>query len=274
MDLKLGGGLGYRPMLHESTLAFREGIDWLEIIADQFIPLTQVRREKLKELRQLFPCVPHCLNMSIGGAAEVDVIYLEQVAEISEILDAPWVSDHFAFTNTNNVDLGHLAPIIWSRETARVVARRAGLVERAVGRPLILENIAYHFSMSDGLSETEFITEVLEMSEVGLLLDVSNIFSNSLNHGFSPFDFIDEIPLDRVVQMHLAGGRWDGEIFEDSHDSAVQKEVWDLAEIVSSASPLRAALVERDGNFPPFEDLLREVDGARSLVANGRLRNP
>jgi hypothetical protein len=168
------------------------------------------------------------------------------------------------------IDLGHLTPIMWTRGAAASVAGRAQEIQRELGRTFLLENITYHFTVGCDLTEAQFITEIMENCDAGLLVDVSNVFSNSVNHSFDPFAMLEGIPLERAVQLHLAGGHWDGDVLEDAHDSAVSPEVWELADFVSERAPLRGALVERDDRFPSdFTELLAEVARARALVGRG-----
>ncbi|GAA3436256.1 hypothetical protein GCM10018954_058650 [Kutzneria kofuensis] len=105
---KLGSGLGYRAGLHERTMASTAHIDWLELLAEHFLPLTPWRRRLLDQLRTAYVCVPHCLNLSVGGLGGVDESYLDALCEISALIDAPWVSDHLCFTEGDGFDFGHL----------------------------------------------------------------------------------------------------------------------------------------------------------------------
>jgi uncharacterized protein len=263
----LGVGLGYRVELHSEIAAGPAEIEWLEIIADQFLPLAGARRNRLSDISTQYRCVPHSLNLSVGGSAPLDEAYLHSLCMLAEFVDAPWSSDHLCFTEAAGIDLGHLTPVPWTREVARGAAAKIRRIQQRLGRPFLLENITYHFRLRQELSEAEFIREVLEQGDCWMLLDVSNVYTNSVNHGFDPYAFLDEIPLERVVQMHIAGGRWDGDWLEDSHDAPVAEPVWDLARYAADRSDLKAVLLERDAHFPEdFSVLLGELRRARSLV--------
>jgi uncharacterized protein (UPF0276 family) len=265
----LGSGLGYRAGLHERTMASTAHIDWLELLAEHFLPLTPWRRDLLHELRAAYVCVPHCLNLSVGGVGEVDESYLAALREISGLIDAPWVSDHLCFTEGDGLDFGHLTPLPWTRRTADRAADKAAYIQRRLGRPFLLENITYHFRLGGELTEAQFIERVLTRADCGMLLDLNNVYTNAVNHGFDAVAFLDQLPLDRVVQLHVAGGRWHGAVLEDSHDAPVPDEVWRLVEhIMPRATSLRAVLLERDAEFPAeFEVLLGEIARARDLLA-------
>lgn len=267
----LGAGLGYRFDLHEQTLANESGVDFLELIGEHFVPLSQ-NRQLLGALGRRYACVPHCLNLSVGGDSAVDEAYVDAIREVSDIVDAPWVSDHLCFTEGDGIDFGHLTPLPWTGEAASAAARKAAYIQRRLGRPFLLENITYHFTMGGELSEAQFIEKVLDESGCGMLLDLNNVYTNSVNHGFDPVEFLAQLPLDRVAQMHIAGGKWHGDVLEDSHDAPVPEEVWRLVEFAVARSPVRAVLLERDDDFPPdFGALLGELGRARELLARPKL---
>src|SRR5262249_41955327 len=133
----LGVGLGYRPQLHDAILRARDQIDWLELVAESFLPLSPRRRALLAELTSHFRGVPHCTQRPLGSDGPLDLRLVEQVAELAEVVDAPWVSDHFCFTTAGGVRLGHLAPVPWTHAAATAMAEKARTVSRLVGRPFL-----------------------------------------------------------------------------------------------------------------------------------------
>jgi uncharacterized protein (UPF0276 family) len=269
----LGAGLGYRPAIHGEILAARGRIQWLELITEDFLPLTPARRELLAELTGTFRCVPHGTELSIGSAEPVDVRYLDQVTGVVDAVSAPWFSDHLCFTTAGGFRLAHLTPIQWTREMAALVAAKARQIQAAVGRPFLLENITYGFILPGELSEAEFIESVLDQSGCYLLLDVTNVYTNATNFGFDPMEFLRRIPLDRVMQLHVAGGQWEDGVLMDSHDAPVPEEVWPLVEFAAAHAPVRGILIERDTNFPEnIGDLFTEVDRAASLFGRRETR--
>ncbi len=150
---------------------------------------------------------------------------------------------------------------------ASLIAAKARQVQETVGLPFLLENITYTFTLPGELSEAEFIEAVMEQSGCYLLLDVTNVYTNARNLGFDAMEFLTKIPLERVVQLHVAGGQWKDGLLLDSHDSSVPAEVWPLAGYVIDHAPVRGILVERDANFPAdFAELLRDVDRAADQI--------
>ncbi|MET7672588.1 DUF692 domain-containing protein [Micromonospora luteifusca] len=273
----LGVGLGYREELHDGILAHRTAIDWLEIVTDRYL-VDPANNELLRSLRDSFVVVTHGLEMSIGSDAPVDPDYLDAVAAVADAVDAPWVSDHLCFTRENGVELHNLTPVLRTEQKVRTIAANAQRVQDRLGRPFLLENITYYLDLPGHMTEAEFITAVLDRCDCGLLLDLNNVVVNAANHGFDPYEFLDALPLDRVVQVHLAGNLPQGiggvEVI-DGHDAPVGQDVFALLEYLESRQPVRATMIERDAHFPDdFIDLVDELDRVRTtLVAGGSARS-
>lgn len=263
----LGAGLGYRGEIEEQIKANRGKIDFLELISDHYIDTNPFKDQELAELSQEFPIVLHGVAMSIGTAAPLEEDYLLKLAGIARKSKALWLSDHLCFTKAGGIDLGQLTPLPFTEEAIEIVCHNVKQVKRHVKAPFLLENITYYFPIPGAeMDEPEFITRVLKEADCGLLLDVTNLFTNATNHGYDPYEFLKSIPLDRVVQIHLAGGMWMQEVLIDSHSHAVPAEVWELLTWVVAHSAVKGVLVERDDNFPPFSELIGELDAARKII--------
>ncbi|MFF7449638.1 MULTISPECIES: DUF692 family multinuclear iron-containing protein [unclassified Streptomyces] len=271
----LGTGLGYRPELHDRIMEHRADIAWLEVITDFYLDAPAAQRE-LRALAEVFPIVPHSLELSIGSTDEVDPDYLRAVAEVADCVDAPWVSDHLCFTREAGVHLGNLTPVVRTRKHARRIAQKAQHVQDILGRPFLLENIASYVDPSGELSEAEMLREILEHCDCGLLLDLSNVDINARNFGFDPYEFLDAVPLDRVVQIHVAGSTpadRDGWMELDRHDAPVNDQVLALLAYVRDRADLKGVLLERDENFPEdFAEILAELRRTSAVWAAGATR--
>lgn len=267
----LGVGLGYREELHDGILAHRDDIGWLEIVTDRY--LSDPRQQLLRTLRESFVLVAHGLEMSIGSYAPLDTGYLDAVAAVADAVDAPWVSDHLCFTREAGVELHELAPVLRTPERAKAVAARAQQVQERLGRPFLLENISYYVDFPSEMSEPEFIGAVLDHCDCGLLLDLNNLAGNAANHGFDPGAYLDALPVDRVVQVHLAGNTpqpGDGRPSPDRHNGPVAQEVFALLERLERRHHVKAAMVERDQDFPAdFRELTGDLDRTRAALAAG-----
>jgi uncharacterized protein (UPF0276 family) len=264
----LGVGLGYRSDLDTQIWLHQSSIDWLEVISEHYMARPQEKIDQALRLRGVFPLIPHGVEMSIGTAGELDPVYVDSLAELVSVIGAPWFSDHLCFTRAGGIALGQLTPLPRSRATAAEIARKARWLQERIGAPFLLENITYYIDIESPLSEAEFIVEVMERCECGLLLDLTNVFINGINHRFTALDFLESIPLERVVQIHLAGGEPSAGAFLDTHSSPVPDEVFGLLRYVVDRAPnLKAVLIERDSNYPDdFQELAHDLTVAREIV--------
>lgn len=262
----LGVGLGFREPLRGEIFLRRDEIDFLEITADHYLDATREKLRELDLLREHFTLIPHALDLSLGSAEGLDADYLRKLARLVRRLDPPWWSEHVAFTRAGGVEIGHLAPTPFSAEAARVFARNVANARAHIDAPLILENITYTLTLPGAThGEAEFLSEVVERADCGLLLDVTNLHINSVNHGYDPREFLGRLPLGRVVQLHFVGGHRHGRELIDSHSERTPEEVWDIMRHVLERAPVRGAVLERDENLPPLAELLAELGRAREM---------
>jgi uncharacterized protein (UPF0276 family) len=193
---------------------------------------------------------------------------LIKLQKIIHLAEAPWWSDHLCFTKFQDVDLGHLAELPFIQETVDVVSKNIKIAKDYIDVPMILENITYTigFELKE-MSEHEFFRRILEKNDCGMLLDVTNLYANCLNHKYNPFSYLDNLPLEKVIQLHFVGGHFIkcGE-YIDSHSHKTPEDIWKLLEeVVSRCSNLKGIILERDGNFPDIEELLEELERAREI---------
>lgn len=272
----LGVGLGYRPELDASIRAHRSSIDCLEIISEHYFDVSPERAQHLAALAEQFPLIPHGIEMSIGTVGDLDANYLTALDGVVSGVHGPWASDHLSFTRAGGISLGQLTPLRRTREMAIEIAAKAQRVQNLLGVPFLLENVSYYIEFGTEMNEADFICEVMSRCQCGILLDVTNLFLNSRNHDYDPIAFLGTIPLDRVVQIHLAGGDSNehqmGEVLVDLHGAAVYEEVWELlACVVPRVPQLRSIIIERDQNFPEdFGEILADLERARSIMSRSR----
>jgi uncharacterized protein (UPF0276 family) len=269
----LGVGLGYRVPLHDDILANADRIDFLEFISDQYLYAPQEKIDRLVALGETFPLIPHGIGMSIGTAEPLSPDYLRRLAGVVERVDAPWFSDHLSFTKVPDTDVEQLTPLWFTEESLATVRRNLRQVNEFIGdRQFLLENITYYFPVpGNEMTEAEFVTGVLDGNETGLLLDINNVYVNSVNLGFDPYEFLDSIPLERTVQIHLAGGTYVRDMLVDSHSAPVHEKVWEMLGYVLDRAPVKAILLEWDQDWPQFGVLLDHLDRARALLRASRV---
>jgi uncharacterized protein (UPF0276 family) len=262
----LGVGIGFREPFRAGLFRHRDRVDFLEVTADHYFDARGEKRAELELLADHFPIIPHGLDLSLGSAEGVDADYLDALADLVVRLDPPWWSEHIAFTRAGGVSIGHLAPLPWTREAVDVIARNVEQVRRRIPVPLILENITAPLVVPGGeMDEVEFVTAVLDRTGCGLLCDVTNLYTNAVNHGLNLESVLDRWPWERVVQLHFAGGHWQDGSLIDSHAHPAPPQVWDVLEAAVARAPVRGIILERDENLPPFAELLVELDRARAI---------
>jgi uncharacterized protein len=273
----LGGiGLGLRwEFLEEVLDAPLLGVDFFEVSPENYLGRGGYYPSALERIAERYPIVTHGLTLSLGAIAEPDANYLSALQTEVSRLHTPWHSDHLCFASAGERVLHELLPLKFSDENVRRVAERARRMESILGRPFALENITYYVHPGEPeLSELEFLQAVLEQSKAYLLLDVNNVYVNSQNHAFDPYAFIAALPLDRVLEIHVAGHRkLDSGLLLDSHGQAVSDPVLQLLEwTIERAGPV-PVLLERDNDVPALSELLREVLQLRELQARALRRH-
>jgi hypothetical protein len=217
-------GVGFRLPHLRDLLERDTGVDFLELVTDNFLHL--VEAPILAELSARFPIVLHGVGLDLLGPRGLDEDYLERVARLADRVDACLVTDHLAWTADEHVVHHELLPVPMCDETVELAAERARFVSRRIGRPFGLENPSSYLRWNDDeMTEWEFFERVCESAECGMLLDVNNVAVSAHNQGFDPVRYVDSIDLSRLVQLHVAGqrgtSRTDGSI--DSGDSTDER---------------------------------------------------
>lgn len=264
----LGIGLGLRREIAAETFAHSSSIDWLEIVPENYMEIGGAARERLDSALEQWPIISHGINLSIGSTDELNIDYLKALKQLLEQVNSAWFSDHLCFTSFDNIYLQDLLPLPFSKEAVQHIVERIKRVQDFVGRPFLLENISFYMQMPGSeMLETEFMSEILEKADCGLLLDVNNVYVNSLNHNFDPVDFVNRLPLDRVVQIHVAGHKRVGDYILDTHGAAVVDPVFELLSHVLRKTTVNGIMLERDQNFPEFSQIIAELDRLREIAS-------
>jgi hypothetical protein len=262
----IGAGMGYRRDLRDGTLAAGGELGLLEIVTEHFIQRPR-QLDELAELVQQFAIVLHSLNLSVGSATPIDYDYLRSVRRILEVSKAPYQSDHLCMSRMPGINMGHLTPIWLTRSLLELVVRKVDAIQSFLGKPLVLETITYYFEIPMGdISQPAFFRELVERTGCGILMDIANLDINASNHGFDPIAYLEEMPLDHVVQVHLAGGHRTLERREDSHSELVEESTWKLFDALAARTKVKAVILEHDQNFPEFSVLLDEVKRAQRIL--------
>jgi len=249
-------GLGYRRELDAWIDSQPADVDCLELTAEHFFLDGE---ETLSRLAQKFQLYVHGLGLSLGTPGPLDPERLHQFARVVRAANPEWISDHIAFTRTAEVDLGHLNPVPLTRAMLRVIADHAREVSERCQKPILLENITSHLQLTGDLSETDFLNQLCERAGCGLLLDVTNLFINSRNHGYDARQWLHAIEPGRITQLHIVGYARAGERYTDSHSQPIQEELIELAQAVVRHAPVQAITLEWDEDFPAPMELELEI---------------
>ena len=261
-----GAGLGLRRALLGSLAAgVPEAIDFFEVAPANWIGVGGRLGRQFAELAEQRPVALHGLSLDIGGTRPLDWELLGRIREFMERFAAPCYSEHLSYC----ADDGHLydlLPLPFTEEAVRYVARRIREVQDFLGRRIAMENASYYAAPARQMSEGEFLRAVLEEADCDLLLDVNNIYVNSINHGYDAGAFLRSLPGERAVYIHVAGHYVEAEDLRvDTHGADVIDPVWALlGEAYRCFGPL-PTLLERDFNIPGLDRLLAEVGTIRRL---------
>ena len=265
-------GFTYRTELHDEIMANRSHFEILEVVADQLMDASAVVAGPILADLAQFPVVMHSLNLSLGSAHPCRTQYLEGLATLAAKLRPLWCSDHLCFTQSRELELGQLTPLPFTEEACDAVCANLRRVRAYLPQyQFLVENITNYIHYPDNdYSEAGFINQVLARSGAGLLLDINNVFVNSVNYRFDPYRFVDSIIPGAVQQVHIAGHQHTELGVLDSHDTRVSDEVWELLEYALERLPIKAVTLEWDCDFPSTSVLIDELSIARQLCHGAR----
>ena len=271
----LGFGVGLRSQHFQYILDNQPEMDWFEIISENFIDSKGWPRKVIERMAEHYPIVMHGVSMSIGSTDSLNIDYLKKLKAFAEKIDAKWISDHLCWTGVLGKNSHDLLPLPLTEETLIHVVDRIKRVQDILERPLVLENPSSYLQFQDdSLTEYDFIREMANLSDCRLLLDVNNVYVSSFNHQYDPSTYIQSLPLEKVVQFHLAGHTNKGTHIIDTHDDHVVTEVWKLyAEAIKKTGPV-STLLEWDANIPEFPELRKEILKAKTIFEGGDIPAP
>jgi hypothetical protein len=271
-----GFGLGLRTDHYADFLRHRPvGVDWLEIISENYMVPGGAPLHHLDRIRADHPMVMHGVSLNIGGTDPLDLDYLRQLRTLIQRVEPVWVSDHFCWTGVNGTNLHDLLPLPMTEAALRHVVDRIGRVQDLLGRQLVLETASTYVRFAgDDMAEHSFVAEVARRADCKLLLDVNNVYVSSINHGWDAHEYINALPADKVVQLHLAGHSVVDGFLIDTHDAPVCDAVWALYEHTLRRMGPKPTMIERDDHIPVLDELLAELQKARQLAAQVQAAQP
>lgn len=269
----LGIGIGarakhYAALFGETSAKPHDKVDWLEVISENFMVGGGKPHRNLARLIDDYRLVPHGVSMSIGAPGALDKAYLTRLKEVVSKIRPPWCSDHLCWTGAHGVEIHDLLPLPHTKETIAHVSERIRQVQDFLEVPFAIENVSSYLAYeASEMPEWDFVAAIAEKADCGILFDCNNIYVSGYNHGFDPNDYIDAMPNDRVVQMHLAGHTDKGAYLLDTHSDHVTDPVWDLYRRATERFGAVSTLIEWDEDIPDFDVVAEEAVKARAVRA-------
>lgn len=268
----LGYGLGLRAEHFEQVMNGQTQMDWFEALAENYMGIPGSGQSpllpKLLKVRQNFPIVLHCVSTNIGSTDPLDKTFLNNLKDFIQLIEPAWVSDHLCWNGIHGHNTHELLPLPYTEEAVFHVANKINQVQDFLGRRFMIENTSSYISYEQSdMSEWEFIGEIIQHTDCGLLLDINNVFVSSQNHDYDPMIFLNSIPMENVGQIHIAGhDKRDNGLIVDTHDTYVCDEVYQLVKELSRTHQLPSMMAEWDDNIPSLETYEDQILMAKNII--------
>ena len=269
-----GAGLGLRrSLLAELTDMPANSVDFMEVAPENWIGMGGRLGKRFREYTERFPFVTHGLSLSIGGPTPIDVDLVKDIKAFMQQHNILKYTEHLTYCS----DDGHrydLMPIPFTNDAVHYVADRIKQVQDILGERIAMENASYYAAPGKEMDEIDFIKAVLHEADCELLLDVNNIYVNSVNHSYDPIEFLKALPKERIVYAHIAGHyNEDKDLIVDTHGADVIDPVWEILDKAYETFGVFPTLLERDFNIPKLPILMQEIERICELQAKWNLNN-
>ena len=255
-----GVGIGLRTPHYQHIFNKKPVVDWFEIISENFMVGGGRSLANLDQILERYRVVQHGVSMYFGSAEPLNRDHLRRLKALIKRTRTPWLSDHLCWGSVDGTYSHDLLPVPYTFEAAEVTARKVREARDFLEVPIAVENVSSYaeFHMSE-MTEWEFLNEVVEQADCGILLDVNNIYVSSRNHEFDPYEYLNDIPAERVAQIHIAGHSKFGKYILDTHDHPVIDPVWKMYEHAIRRIGPTATLLEWDDQIPSFDEVHAEA---------------
>jgi uncharacterized protein (UPF0276 family) len=262
-----GCGLGLRREFINDIDSLETKPDWFEIVPENWIHTPNMYQKVFDNIAKDYPIVAHGVSLSIGSFDILNYDFLKELKAFLDRYDIKIYSEHLSFSSLEGLQSYELLPMPMNEESIQHIVNRVDEVQNYLQRELILENATYYYTPESDISEIEFINEVFKRSGAKMLLDINNIYVNSLNHDFKPYEFVDSLDLSQVIYYHVAGHSKFDDIYIDTHGSKVKDDVFDLLEYTLKNHKV-PPMIERDNNIPPINILMKEYNRLKGIYEN------
>lgn len=264
-------GVAFKPQHFDEAMAASAAGLWFEVHAENYMVAGGPRLAMLAALREARPLSLHGVGLSLGGSERPDPDHLAALKRLVDRFD-PWlVSEHLAWSRIGSRCLPDLLPLPRTYEALLCATRNIEITQEAIGHEILLENPAHYLSIESDWSEPDFLAELARRTGCRLLIDVNNVAVAAHNLRYQPEAYLAALPHEAIGEIHVAGHSADPDtaidLLIDSHDAPVSEQVWQLLELLLGFTGPRPVLIERDGNVPPFPELMAERDRAAAILA-------
>jgi uncharacterized protein (UPF0276 family) len=262
-----GIGIGLRIPHYQHIFEHQPVVDWFEIISENFMIDGGRPLKVLDQILERYRVVQHGVSMYFGSAEKLNRDHLRRLKALVKRTKTPWLSDHLCWGSVDGLYSHDLLPMPYTFEAARITARKIREARDFLELPIAVENVSSYaeFHVSQ-MTEWEFLNEVVERADCGILLDVNNIYVSSRNHSFDPFEYLNSVPAARVAQIHIAGHSKFEKYILDTHDHPVINPVWKLYDHAIRRCGPTATLLEWDDHIPSFAEVHREARKAEKFL--------
>lgn len=265
----LGFGLGLRTEHYQYVLDHKPKLDWFEILSENYMVPGGKPLHYLDDIRADYDMVMHGVSLSIGSTDPLNTEYLKQLKHLIHRVQPHWISDHLCWTSVNHKNSHDLLPLPYNEDTINHIAERVRQVQDYLGQQILLENLSSYVTYQQSeMPEWQFFNEIAKRADCLVLLDINNIFVSAHNHLFDPLDYIKSMDKQRVMQFHLAGHSYSGDMIIDTHDHDVCDPVWDLYAQALKHFGAVSTMIERDDDIPEFAELRQELSIAETIASN------
>ena len=264
-----GVGIGLRVPHYRHILAEKPVVSWFEIISENYMIDGGRPLHVLDQILERYRVVQHGVSMYFGSPEPPNREHLKKLKTLVKRTQTPWLTDHLCWGSVDGTYSHDLLPMPYTFEAARHTAQKIREVRDFLEIPIAVENVSSYaeFHVSE-MTEWQFLTEVVELADCGILLDVNNIYVSSRNHNFNPLDYVNGVPPERVAQIHIAGHSKFEKYILDTHDHPVIDPVWELYSRAIERTGRTATLLEWDDKIPSFEEVHNEALKANQFVAD------
>jgi uncharacterized protein len=267
-----GVGIGLRIPHYQHILTHKPVCDWFEIISENFMIDGGRPLQILDQILEQYRVVQHGVSMYFGSAEKLNGEHLRRLKALVKRTKTPWISDHLCWGSVDGRYTHDLLPMPYTFEAARVTAAKIRQAQEFLEVPVVVENVSSYAEYHDSeMTEWEFLNEVVEHADCGVLLDVNNIYVSSQNHDFNPLDYVNSVPAERIAQIHIAGHSKYRKYILDTHDHPVIDPVWKLYDRAIQRAGHTATLLEWDDRIPSFNEVHNEALKANKYLASASI---